>query len=188
MSLAYSRNKIHPYKFMLWLGCGSITMMFAAWTSAYLVRHAAGNWLEFKIPTIFFLNTLVILASSGTLQLSFNAFKKNQEKTYKSLLIVTFFLGLAFIALQYIGWNELFNIGVPFRKNPSGDFFYILTYFHVGHLVAGIAILLLAIYHAFSLPFKPTQKRTLRFELTLTYWHFVDFLWVYLLLFLITQS
>ena len=188
MSLTFSRNKIHPYKFMLWLGCASITMMFAAWTSAYLVRHAAGNWLEFKLPTIFFFNTLVLLASSATLQLSFNAFKKRKELVYKSLLIVTFFLGITFICLQYVGWNELYNMGVPFRKNPSGDFLYTLTGFHVAHLIAGLAILVLAIIHAFSLPFKPTQKRELRFELTVTYWHFVDFLWVYLLLFLITQS
>jgi cytochrome c oxidase subunit 3 len=188
MSVVYSQNKIHPYKFMLWLGCAGITMMFAAWTSAYLVRHAAGNWLEFKIPQIFFLNTLVILASSATLQLSYNAFKKLHERTYKIFLLITFLLGVVFIALQYVGWQELFNIGVPFRKNSSGDFLYTLTGFHVVHLIAGLAVLALAILHAFILPFKPTQKRILRLELTLTYWHFVDFLWIYLLLFLITQS
>ena len=182
------RNKIHPIKFALWLACGSIVMMFAAWTSAYVVRHAAGNWLEFKIPSIFFYNTIVIVLSSFTLQLSYINFKKGNQLPYKALLIATFVLGLAFIYIQYVGWNQLHNIGIPLTLNPSGDFLYVLTSMHAAHVLAGLAVILVAIIHAYMLPFKPTPKRQLRFELTLTFWHFVDLLWIYLLVFLSTQS
>ncbi len=188
MALAYSNSKIHPYKFALWLGCGSIVMMFAAWTSAFVVRHAAGNWLEFKLPSIFYVNTITILLSSLTLQISYNAFKKRNESIYKSFLIVTFVLGILFIVFQVVGWQQLFNLGVPLRKNPSGDFIYVFTGFHIAHLMAGLGILIVALVHAFSLTFNPTPRRQLRFELTLTYWHFVDLLWVYLLLFIYSQS
>lgn len=182
------RNKIHPWKLALWIGCGSILMMFAAWTSAYMVRHAAGNWLEFKLPNIFFVSTGVLILSSITLQSSFVAFKKEKENAYKMLLLLTALLGLLFVTLQYTGWAEMKNIGVPLRLNPSGDFVYVFTAFHAAHVLGGIGVLAVALTHAFALKFKPTPKRKLRFELTLTYWHFVDFLWIYLLIFLLMQS
>jgi cytochrome c oxidase subunit III len=182
------RNKIHPWRFALWAGCASIMMMFAAWSSAYVVRQAAGNWVEFKIPNLFFVSTAVIILSSVTLQLSFINFKKGKETPYKTLLIASFLLGITFVVLQYLGWQQLKNIGIPLTLNPSGDFFYVLTGFHALHVLGGIAVLIVALSHAFGLNFNPTTKRKLRFELTVTYWHFVDFLWIYLLSFLILQS
>lgn len=182
------RNKIHPWKFALWLGCGSITMMFAAWTSAYVVRQAAGNWLEFRLPSIFFVNTAVLLLSSVTLQLSYMSFKRGKEALYKGLLLLSTLLGISFVVLQYVAWTNMKSIGVPLTLNPSGDFIYVFTSFHAAHVLGGIAVLFVALIHAFSLPFKPTAKRKLRFELTLTYWHFVDFLWIYLFSFFLSQS
>jgi cytochrome c oxidase subunit III len=185
------RNKIHPWKFALWLGCGSITMMFGSWTSAYVVRQAAGNWLEFKLPSIFFLNTAVLLLSSLTLHASFIFFKREKEVLYKSLLVLTTLLGLSFVALQYVAWTKLYDIGVYLSgatANPSGQFIYVFSSFHAAHVLGGIAVLIVALTHAFTLPFKPTAKRKLRFELTLTYWHFVDFLWIYLFSFFLLQS
>ncbi len=178
------RNKIHPHKFAVWVGCGSILMMFASLTSAYVVRQAAGNWLEFQLPGIFKLSTLVILLSSLTLHASFIAFKKEKEKQYKTLLIVTYLLAILFFVFQYQGWVALAESGVPFTINPSGDFVYVISWFHAAHVIGGLAALTVALIHAFGLSFKVTPKRKTRFELTLTYWHFVDFLWVYLFIFL----
>ncbi len=178
------RNKIHPHKFAVWVGCGSIVMMFASLTSAYVVRQAAGNWLEFVIPGIFKLSTLVILLSSLTLHASFLAFKKGKEAQYKGLLVTTYVLAVLFFVFQYMGWAELAASGVPFTLNPSGDFVYVITWVHAAHVIGGLAALTVSLIHAFGLKFKPTEKRKIRFELTLTYWHFVDFLWVYLFIFL----
>ena len=178
------RNKIHPHKFAVWVGCGSIVMMFASLTSAYVVRQAAGNWLEFTLPSIFKLSTLVILLSSATLHASYLAFKQEKEAQYKGLLLVTYALAILFFVFQYKGWVELANGGVPFTLNPSGDFVYVITWLHAAHVIGGLATLTVALIHAFGLKFKPTPKRKTRFELTLTYWHFVDFLWVYLFIFL----
>jgi cytochrome c oxidase subunit III len=97
-------------------------------------------------------------------------------------------LGIAFVVLQYVAWANMKSIGVPLTLNPSGDFIYVFTSFHAAHVLGGIAVLFVALVHAFSLPFKPTAKRKLRFELTLTYWHFVDFLWIYLFSFFLSQS
>lgn len=184
----YSRNKIQPQKLALWVGIGSIIMMFGAFTSAYVVRRSAGNWLEFKLPDIFFLNTVVIVLSSLTLHYSYTAFKKGNEKWYKGLLITTFVLGIVFIVLQYKGWQAMTAIGATFTVNPSSSFIYVISGLHAGHVLGGIATLIVAMIHAFVLPFKPTIRRKRRFELVCHYWHFVDVLWVYLIAFFILQS
>ena len=184
----YGRSKIHPKKFALWVGCASIMMMFAAFTSAYIVRQAAGNWLEFSLPGIFYFNTGVILLSSLTLHASYLSFKRGHEKLYKGLLAATFVLGLVFLALQYQGWQALSDMGIELTTNPSGSFVYVISGVHAAHILGGIAALIIAMIHAFALKYEVTAGRKLRFELTLTYWHFVDFLWVYLLLFFVLQS
>lgn len=188
MATEYRRSKIHPKKFALWVACASMMMLFAAFTSAYIVRQAAGNWLEFQLPNIFLINTAVILLSSVTLQIAYTAFKKERTSVYRLFLVITFILGLAFIALQYQGWLALTAIGVELTTNPSGSFVYVISGVHAAHILGGLAAILIAILHAFALKHKVTSARKLRFELTLIYWHFVDFLWVYLLIFFMLQS
>jgi cytochrome c oxidase subunit III len=182
------RNKIHPQKFALLVACGSIMMMFAAWTSAYLVRKAAGNWLEFQLPPAFVLSTVVILLSSLTLHASYQSFLKGQEKPYRYLLLATLALGFVFLFCQYRGWTALSQMGIEIGTNPSGSFVYVLSYVHAAHIVGGLAVLGVACLHAFAQKLNPSPKRKLRFELTFIYWHFVDLLWVYLFLFLLSQQ
>ncbi|MBP7273814.1 MAG: cytochrome c oxidase subunit 3 [Saprospiraceae bacterium] len=182
-----TRNKIHPLKYALWIALGSITMMFAALSSAYVVRQSAGNWLEFQLPQTFFYSTVVLLISSLTIQLSFNSFTKGNALPYRQLLIVTFLLGILFVVLQYKGWTDLQKIGIELTGNPSGSFVYLISGVHAAHVLGGIACLIVALAHAFILDFKVTPVRILRFELVVNYWHFVDILWVYILIFFLFQ-
>ncbi|MBK8348395.1 MAG: cytochrome c oxidase subunit 3 [Saprospiraceae bacterium] len=186
--LINKRNRIHPHKFALWAAMASITMMFVAFTSAYIVKQAAGNWLEFSMPTLFYVSTLVILCSSVTLHMSFNKFKSGDERLYKALLIVSLVLGLAFVVLQYYGWAELYKRGVDLKGNVSGSFFYLLSGIHALHVLGGIAAMIVASLHAFTLKFRVTEYRINRFDLVINYWHFVDFLWVYLFIFLLISK
>lgn len=179
----YKRNNIHPLKLTLWVGIASIVMMFAAFTSAFVVRRSAGNWYEFKLPDIFFLNTLVLLMSSITLHYSFKAFVGGNEKRYKGLLLATFILGFAFVALQYKGWEAMDAIGATFTANPSSSFIWLISGVHAAHVLGGIAALTVALVFAYQLPYKVTPRRKLRFELVVQYWHFVDILWLYLIIF-----
>ncbi len=183
-----SRSKIPAHKFALWVGIASIIMIFGSLTSAYIVRRAAGNWFEFKLPDIFFVNTVVIVLSSVTLHFSYSSFKKGREKLYKILLLTTFALGMAFVVLQYQGWEALNAMGATFRVNPSSSFVYVISGLHAAHVLGGISALVVALVHAYLLPFKPTKRRRLRFELIVQYWHFVDILWVYLIVFFMLQS
>jgi len=180
----YKRNKIHPQKFGMWIACASITMMFASLSSAYIVRQAGGNWLEFRLPGVFLASTIVILLSSAALHGSYVAFGRGSARFYKLLLLAALVLGLAFVVLQYQGWLTLQSIGVPLKTNPSGDFVYAISGLHAAHVLGGIAALSIGVIRAFTLPFKVTPLRKRRMELTATYWHFVDALWVYLFAFL----
>ncbi|MEZ4909910.1 MAG: cytochrome c oxidase subunit 3 [Saprospiraceae bacterium] len=181
----YRRNKIHPHKFALWASMGSILMMFAAFTSAYIVKQSAGNWLEFTVPKVFYFSTIIIILSSLVLHYSFKAFKAGKEKPYKLGLVIAFLFGIAFIVLQYNGWLELYKIGVDLKGNVSGSFFYLLSGIHLLHVLGGLAALIVALIHAFSLKFNVTDRRIHRFDLVVNYWHFVDVLWIYLFIFLL---
>ncbi len=178
------RNKIHPKLFALWISFASIIMMFGALTSAYIVKSAAGNWLEYQLPTQFFYSTGVILLCSLTLHISFSSFVKEKEWMYKSMLLLSFVLGISFVVIQYYGWQSLYAHGVDLKASISGSFMYLITGLHAIHILAGVTAMVVAIIHAFSLPFVVTEKRKLRFRLVCHYWHFVDFLWIYLFGFL----
>lgn len=182
------RNKIHPHKFALWAAMASITMMFGAFTSAYIVKQAAGNWLEFSMPNQFYISTVVILLSSYTLHSSFRNYKAGNEILYKRLLIASLVLGLLFVVLQYYGWSELYTRGVDLKGNVSGSFFYLLSGIHALHVLGGIAAMIVALIHAFTLKFNITDIRINRFDLVINYWHFVDFLWLYLFIFLLISK
>lgn len=187
MQAVTRRNRIHPHKMVLYVGIASLVMLFVALTSAYIVRRAAGNWLEFSIPSIFYLNTLVILLSSLTLHIAYRAFIKGSARRYKTFVTMTLVLGLVFLIMQFAGWEALAAQGVPLKINPSGDFVYAFGWLHAAHVIGGIAVLSVSVALAYLLPLRVTAARKLRLELTITYWHFLDALWIYLIIFLSLQ-
>ncbi|NNE28256.1 MAG: cytochrome oxidase subunit III [Saprospiraceae bacterium] len=182
------RGRIHPKKFALYASFASMVMLFSGLTSAFIVRQAQGNWLEFPMPSLFYWSTVIIVASSLTLHGSFIAFKKGNQSWYRTLLVVSFFLGVGFTIAQYQAWLQMFDQGIYLNGNPSGSFIYVISGIHAAHVLGGLGALLVAIVHAFVLPFYRNPVRKLRFEMTLIYWHFVDFLWIYLLLFFLFQQ
>ena len=181
------RNRMNPMRLALLIACGSILMMFAALTSAYIVRQSAGNWLEFPLPRLFYVSTGVLLASSVTLQLCYSAFRQNRARVYRGLLAATLVLGFGFVVGQFAAWQEMYAAGLQLKGNPAPAFIYVLSGLHGAHIVGGLIALIVATIHGFALPVAATPRRQLRLQLTLTYWHFMDFLWIYLLLFFALQ-
>jgi cytochrome c oxidase subunit 3 len=180
---------MNPKKFALWLFIVSIIMLFAALTSAYIVRRADGNWLAFDLPPVLWINTIIILASSGTMQWAYICAKKNELDTLKLAIVTTTILGFAFLIGQFFAWNKLVEMNVFFggsTSNPAGSFLYVLTGLHAFHLVSGIIYLLIVLSASFK--YKIHSKNTVQIEMCATYWHFLDFLWVYLFIFLIINS
>jgi len=187
MTLKKKRSRIHPHKYALWVACASIVMMFAALTSAYMVRKAGGNWLEFTLPDVFYYNTVVILLSSITIHGAYLAFNQMNTKLYKTLLVVSAILGVTFLVLQWEGWQALIAQGIELRTNPSSSFLYVISGLHAAHLIGGVVALFLALTFAFVQKHEVTPRKKLKLELVVHYWHFVDFLWIYLFVFLLIQ-
>lgn len=177
---------MNPKKFLLWLGIVSIIMMFAAFTSAYLVRRAEGNWLEFSIPKIFTYSTIVLILSSISMHFSYWAAKKDQFLLLRSAISITFVLGIVFLLMQWFGWKELVKNNVFLVGNPSGSFFYVLSGLHGLHIVSALIVLIFALVSAFK--FNIHAKKLNQMEMCVTYWHFLDLLWLYLFVFLLYNN
>jgi len=178
-------ERLHPHKFTLWVGIGSIIMMFAALTSAYIVRHSQQNWLEFEMPKVFWYSTAVIIISSITMHLSLKAFRARERLRYRLLLGVTALLGVLFAVLQGFGFYNLYSRGIQIigeGSNPSASFLGVITGLHVVHVLGGVVALLIFLVRAYSTRIK-TYDSTPQ-EILSVYWHFVDILWIYLFIFL----
>ncbi|MBN8822871.1 MULTISPECIES: cytochrome c oxidase subunit 3 [unclassified Spirosoma] len=174
---------MNPRKFILWLFIVSIIMLFAAMTSAYLVRRAEGNWLEYAIPSIFYYSSVVLVLSSLTMHWAYLSAKKDNFGNLKIAITITFVLGAIFLYMQFLGWVDLVNENVFFVGNPAGSFMYIFTGLHGFHLISGIIVLVFALVAAFRL--RIHAKSLNQIEIAATYWHFLDILWLYLFFFLV---
>ncbi|MEY3645770.1 MAG: hypothetical protein RL127_478 [Bacteroidota bacterium] len=183
---AQAPRSVNPKIFTMWLFIVSIIMLFAAFTSAYLVRKAEGNWVEFKLPDLFYYSTGVLIASSISMHAALIAAKKDQFNALRLSISITFVLGLLFLVMQYYGWAQLVEMNVYFVGNPSGSFVYVFSGLHGLHLVSGLIVLLVALVAAFQL--KINAKALTQIKICSTYWHFLDALWVYLFLFLLINN
>lgn len=170
-------------KQLLWIGIGAIIMFFAGLTSAYIVRKAEGNWVEFVLPEWFLYSTITIICSSVLLIVA--RVYINKERPIERLVFTTFILGLIFSYFQFRGWQELTIQGVfltGIGSNVAGSFLYVITLAHLVHLIGGLVALVIILINARKGKYK--SDNYLGFELTASYWHFLGLLWIYLFLFL----
>jgi cytochrome c oxidase subunit III len=179
--VADQNKKIHPHKFTLWVGIGSIIMMFAGLTSAYIVKREQPGWTSFVTPVAFYYSTAVILISSFTIFLAGKSFRERTMIRYKKMVLATMILGLIFILLQWLGFRHLWETGTTLHGSGAGQFLYIIAGLHALHVIGGI-IALLTLY----IRSRNTRIRSYNpvpVDVVSTYWHFVDLLWIYLFIF-----
>ena len=183
VAMMEQRKKIHPHKFTLWVAIASILMMFIGLTSAYIVRQSQANFLSFKLPLAFWYSTAVMIASSITMWMAQKKFVNREMASYKSFITVTFILGLLFVALQGVGFWELYKKGLALTTNVSVSFLYVIVMLHALHVIGGVIALMVMLFKAYRTKVKSYNVAPV--EVMATYWHFVDFLWLYLLIFLL---
>ena len=174
--------KIDPTQFTLWIFLVSVCMLFAAFTSGYIVRKAEGNWIEFSVPAAFLLSTIYVIASSVPMILAQIGHRRGNKTIVQMGLLGTLILGVLFVWQQLIGYEALMDQGVFLVGNPSGSFFYVITGVHGAHVGVGILIVLFALVR--SLFISKNDVKVQKITSVATYWHFVGVLWLYLYLFL----
>jgi len=156
----------------------SILMFFMALASAYIIRRASNDWVPVHLPAVLWLNTLALLASSGTMELARRRLATGDMKNFRALWRVTTGLGFLFLLGQIVAWRQLVLEGVYVSTNPACSFFYIFTAAHGLHLLGGIGALLYVLFRTFE---KTRLSHATAAEVTSYYWHFMDGLWVFLL-------
>lgn len=177
---------MHPQKFALWLFMATVVMLFAAWTSAYIVKRGEPGWSSFELPQQFWINSAIILASSFTMFWAQWAARKDDVEKVKLAITLTSVLGVAFLVGQWLAWNKMVEMNYYFTgmgSNTSSSFIYVLTGVHGVHLISGVIVLLVTLGAAFR--YKVHSKNKTRIEMCATYWHFLGGLWLYLFVFLL---
>jgi len=175
-----------PSRTGIWVLLAAISMTFAAFTSALVVRQGAStDWHHLVLPQILFFNTFALLASSITLEFArrciavFMGGPRTHDQSQSRWLYVTMFLGLIFVIGQYVAWLQLRAEGLYLATNPNSSFFYLLTAIHALHVLGGMIGLTYVIH---KLNWVALRRSTL--DSFSYYWHFMGILWVYLLLLL----
>jgi len=169
---------VEPIEFLMWAFMVSVFMIFAGFTSGYIVRKGDGNWLQFALPSAFMLSTALVVLSSIALQWSFAQAKKNELTKVKIGMGITLLLGLGFVGAQMLAYSQLVNIGLFLNGNPSVGFLYVITFIHALHVVSAIIALIVIFAQAFR--FQVHSKKLLGMKLVTLFWHFLGILWIYL--------
>ncbi|OMP31369.1 MULTISPECIES: cytochrome c oxidase subunit 3 [Mangrovimonas] len=182
----FQEKNARAKKMMLWFGIISLFMSFAGLTSAVIVSKSRPDWLnDFQLPSAFIVSTVVIVLSSISFILAKRALKQDNRSLATLFLCLTFVLGVVFIYSQFLGFSQIIGLGYNFTgptSNVTMSFVYIIAAAHIAHVVAGLLSILVVIYNHFKQ--KYSSKEMLGVELSATFWHFVDILWIFLFLFL----
>jgi cytochrome c oxidase subunit 3 len=179
-------QKNRSYKLLLVFAMVSMTMMFAGITSAFFVSKSREDWMkDFQMPTPFFISTVCILLVSVCFFFAKRSIKKDDQKSTTLFLLASLVLGIAFVFFQFQGFEVLVSQGNYFtgpQSNINSAFLYVVVITHLAHVAGGFISLLIIIYNHFKQKYNSSQF--IGIELGAMYWHFLDFLWIYLFLFL----
>jgi cytochrome c oxidase subunit 3 len=164
----------------MWIAIGAFIMMFGGLTSGYLVRRSQGNWEQFNLPFEAYISTVIILISSLTLIVAVRSFKSGNMTLHRSMVFISFLLGVAFSVLQYFGFQTL-SAQIKWHDNVAFQYLVVIALVHALHIIGGLVTLLVLLLRTFNRKVQTDNATGL--ELAATYWHFVDILWLYLFVF-----
>jgi cytochrome c oxidase subunit III len=187
----YQSFAFHPYNVLLILGLMGITAMFLAFSAAFVYTRIQSDLPPIKLPSIFLFNTLVLLGSSSTMVWAKRCYKNDDTKNYQRALITTMVLSFVFMGLQTLGWSQLFNNQIYIYSDNSAGYLYVISSLHFAHVIAGLPFLGLFLWAARKRMKEPVSvlvyfsdpEKKLKLRLLTIYWHFLDALWIYLVIF-----
>ena len=160
------------------IGIVSVLMFFMALASAFLVLKGSPDWVPLHIPALLWGNTLVLTASSVTLETARKRLANGDTRGFRNFWLVTTMLGVAFLIGQVAAWRVLVREGIYLSTNPASSFFYIFTGAHAVHLLGGVGALIYVALRNFEVA---KVTRTVAADVTAYFWHFLDALWLFLL-------
>ncbi len=183
----------HPYNILMVLTILGLSMLFLALTASFVyARVQNGEKMPaIDLPPIFLLNTVILLASSATMNWAKKCYLSDDTEKYQQALIYTIILSLLFMVSQYFGWRALFSSEVFINSNLSASYLYAISILHFAHVIFGLPFLILFLRTAKKQMKEPVSvlvyfsdpEKRMKLRLLTLYWHFLDALWIYLVLF-----
>lgn len=188
--------KLHPYKIFMYLLLGSLTALFLGISVSYLYQIVNNQIDTITPPAIFMLNSVLLLASSWSIIRANKAYQKDDTKGYTRALIVTLILTILFMIAQTAGWTYMLGNGMLASNNPSTGYLYVISGLHFMHVIGGIPFLALFIHVAYKRMKEPVSvlvyfsdpEKRLKLRLLTIYWHYLDALWIYLVVFFLLMK
>lgn len=181
----------HPKNVMLFLLLAGLSFLFLALTVSYIYIRVTNDVPPVKLPLLFLLNTAILLGSSRTMMLARKAYMEDQTLKYQHYLLRTMQLSLVFTLSQCIAWWLLFNDNILLSSSTTTAFLYVISFTHLAHVLVGLPFLYLFYRTAQKYMIDPVTvlvyfsdpEKRLKLRLLTIYWHFLDLLWIYLVLF-----
>ncbi len=185
------RPLIHPYTIFMVLLLGGITILFLSFSGAYLYSRIQSNNAPIQIPIIFVFNTILLLASSGCIIWAKKSYLADNTDNYIKALKGTILLTILFMIFQGVGWYQLLTSNMGMSSSNAAGYLHIISIVHFAHIIAGLPFLFLFLKTAIERMKEPVSvlvyfsdpEKALKLKLLTWYWHFLDILWVYLVLF-----
>jgi cytochrome c oxidase subunit 3 len=183
------RQNLGAKKFNMWIFIFTSFMFFAALSSGFIVYAGGkGHALNVELPRAFLYSTIIIAISSLTMFMASRAAKALEFGKQRLLLWLTFFLGLAFFAMQvYACYILTYKMGIYFTDtNASHTFIFVFCGMHLLHIIAALVVVLFTIMAAYKNI--PQVRNLYKMEMTSIFWHFLDIMWIYLYVFLLLNQ
>lgn len=183
--------QFHPKNVLLVLVLFSLSLLFLSLSAAFVYTRVQSNLPPLRLPTIFLFNTLILIASSWTMIRAKKAFLADDTKGYQKSLLITVVLSIVFLFAQIQGWRMLFSQNIFINSGNAASYLYIISFLHFAHVIGGLPFLGIFLWNAYRhmkepvsvlVYFSDPEKRLLLRLLTM-YWHFLDGLWIYLVVF-----
>ena len=183
--------RYHPKNVVLSLILLSITALFLAFSFAYVYSRIQKNIPPIKLPILFFFNTFILLGSSAAIWWAKQNYLKDKTEKYQFALLLTIVLSLIFLFSQFVAWNQLFRQEIFLTSSTTTSYLYLISGLHFLHVVAGLPFLIGFFINAKRKMKEPVSvlvyfsdpKKRLNLRLLTIYWHYLDALWIYLVLF-----
>lgn len=187
----YANLMFHPYNVLLFLTILSLSILFVSLTAAFMYTRFTSEMPPLKLPNIFVLNTVILLGSSYTMWLAKKAYLDDDTKKYQQMLLYTVILSFLFLIAQFIGWQALFSQSIFINSSNSAGYLYLISGLHFAHVIGGLPFLCFFLWTAYKRMQEPISvlvyfsdpEKRLKLRLLTIYWHFLDGLWIYLVLF-----
>lgn len=186
---------VHPSYILMFLVLAGVTALFLGFSASYLYTRVQAGIPPVELPALFYFNTLILIASSFTLRWAKKSYLDDRTENYKLALIITLVLTLAFLGSQILAWMQLYNSDIFINYNNMASYMYLISAVHFVHVVAGIPFLVVFVVNAVRKMKSPVSvliyfsdlAKKRRLDLFNIYWHYLDGLWIYLVLFFLVN-